>query len=108
VTALGGLLEVALHPRFAENGLVYMTYAKGREGQCLDNRSGAGPPEGNRAGGSSRYLCRKHMEFVRHKLWREDRLRSRRISLSHRRRAAGAGSCAERRRSRRKSIAAAR
>jgi len=31
VTALGGLLEVALHPRFAENGLVYLTYAKGRE-----------------------------------------------------------------------------
>src|SRR6187399_3261961 len=26
VTALGGLLEVALHPRFAENGLVYLTY----------------------------------------------------------------------------------
>ena len=31
VTALGGLLEVALHPRFAENGWVYLTYAKGRE-----------------------------------------------------------------------------
>jgi aldose sugar dehydrogenase len=32
VTALGGLLEVALHPRFAENGLLYLTYAKGGEG----------------------------------------------------------------------------
>lgn len=32
VTALGGLLEVALHPRFAENAFVYLTYAKGREG----------------------------------------------------------------------------
>jgi len=32
VTALGGLLEVALHPRFAENGLLYLTYAKAGEG----------------------------------------------------------------------------
>jgi len=32
VTALGGLLEVALHPRFAENGLLYLSYAKGGEG----------------------------------------------------------------------------
>ena len=32
VTALGGLLEVALHPRFSENGLLYLTYAKGGEG----------------------------------------------------------------------------
>ncbi len=27
---LGGLLDVALHPRFAENRLLYLTYAKGR------------------------------------------------------------------------------
>ena len=27
---LGGLLDVALHPRFAENRIVYLSYAKGR------------------------------------------------------------------------------
>ena len=27
-TGLGGLLDVALHPRFAENRLIYMTYSK--------------------------------------------------------------------------------
>ena len=32
VTALGGLLEVALHPKFEDNGFVYLTYAKGGEG----------------------------------------------------------------------------
>jgi glucose/arabinose dehydrogenase len=32
VTALGGLLEVSLHPRFAENGLLYLTYSKAGEG----------------------------------------------------------------------------
>jgi len=31
-TALGGLLEVALHPKFAENGFVYLTYSKGGDG----------------------------------------------------------------------------
>ena len=31
-TVLGGLLEVALHPRFAENGFVYLTYSKGGQG----------------------------------------------------------------------------
>jgi len=31
-TALGGLLEVALHPKFSENGFVYLTYTKGRDG----------------------------------------------------------------------------
>lgn len=31
-TVLGGLLEVALHPRFAENSFVYLTYSKGGQG----------------------------------------------------------------------------
>jgi glucose/arabinose dehydrogenase len=31
VAALAGLLEVALHPKFAENRVVYLTYSKGRE-----------------------------------------------------------------------------
>jgi glucose/arabinose dehydrogenase len=30
-TALGGLLEVALHPRFAENSVVYLTYTKAND-----------------------------------------------------------------------------
>jgi glucose/arabinose dehydrogenase len=30
-TALGGLLEVALHPKFAENRLLYLSYAKANE-----------------------------------------------------------------------------
>jgi glucose/arabinose dehydrogenase len=30
-TALGGLLEVALHPKFAENRVVYLTYTKANE-----------------------------------------------------------------------------
>ena len=30
-TALGGLLEIALHPKFAENGVVYLTYTKANE-----------------------------------------------------------------------------
>jgi len=28
---LGGLLDVVLHPRFADNGLVYLAYSKGRD-----------------------------------------------------------------------------
>ena len=32
-TGLGGLLDVALHPRFAENHLIYLTYSKPGEGQ---------------------------------------------------------------------------
>ena len=33
---LGGLLDVVLHPRFAENGLLYLSYSKGRD---VDTRS---------------------------------------------------------------------
>jgi glucose/arabinose dehydrogenase len=32
VTALGGLLDVLLHPNFAQNQLLYLTYTKGGEG----------------------------------------------------------------------------
>jgi glucose/arabinose dehydrogenase len=32
ITALGGLLDVALHPSFARNGLVYLTYSKAGDG----------------------------------------------------------------------------
>jgi glucose/arabinose dehydrogenase len=32
ITTLGGLLEVLPHPKFAQNGLVYLSYSKGGEG----------------------------------------------------------------------------
>jgi glucose/arabinose dehydrogenase len=32
ITALGGLLDVLPHPQFAENGLIYLSYTKGGEG----------------------------------------------------------------------------
>src|SRR4029079_13770012 len=32
-TGLGGLLDVSLHPNFAENRLIYLTYSKPGEGQ---------------------------------------------------------------------------
>ena len=32
---LSGLMDVALHPRFAENQLIYLTYNKGRAGDAL-------------------------------------------------------------------------
>jgi glucose/arabinose dehydrogenase len=32
ITALGGLLEVLPHPKFADNGLLYFTYSKGGDG----------------------------------------------------------------------------
>jgi glucose/arabinose dehydrogenase len=32
ITVLGGLLEVLLHPDFAANGILYLSYAKGGEG----------------------------------------------------------------------------
>ena len=62
VTALGGLLEVALHPKFEDNGFVYLTYAKGRGRESLHDGDGAWPFEGKRAGRSSRDLCRQHAE----------------------------------------------
>jgi glucose/arabinose dehydrogenase len=32
ITVLGGLLDVVLHPNFAQNGFIYLSYAKGGEG----------------------------------------------------------------------------
>jgi glucose/arabinose dehydrogenase len=32
ITVLGGLLDVVPHPNFAQNGLIYLSYAKGGEG----------------------------------------------------------------------------
>jgi glucose/arabinose dehydrogenase len=32
-TGLGGLLDVALHPQYASNHLIYLTYSKPGEGQ---------------------------------------------------------------------------
>ena len=47
VTALGGLLEVALHPKFEENGFVYLTYAKGVEGNLSTTAMARGRLKGS-------------------------------------------------------------
>jgi glucose/arabinose dehydrogenase len=44
---LSGLMDVALHPRFAENRLVYLTYNKGREDGMLATVLARGRLEGN-------------------------------------------------------------
>jgi glucose/arabinose dehydrogenase len=44
---LSGLMDVALHPRFAENKLVYLTYNKGREDNMLATVLARGRLEGN-------------------------------------------------------------
>jgi aldose sugar dehydrogenase len=47
VTALGGLLEVALHPKFEDNGFVYLTYAKGMEGNLSTTAMARGRLKGS-------------------------------------------------------------
>ena len=47
VTALGGLLEVALHPKFEDNGFVYLTYAKGVEGNLSTTAMARGRLKGS-------------------------------------------------------------
>ena len=46
-TVLGGLLEVALHPRFAENSFVYLTYSKGGQGNLSTTALARGRLNGN-------------------------------------------------------------
>jgi glucose/arabinose dehydrogenase len=46
--ALAGLLEVALHPRFAENRLVYLSYSKGREDNLSTTALARGRFDGTR------------------------------------------------------------
>jgi aldose sugar dehydrogenase len=48
VAVLGGLLDVALHPRFSENRLVYLSYSKGRD----DKRSTTAVARGRLEGAS--------------------------------------------------------
>ena len=40
---LGGLMDVVLHPRFAENKLIYLTYSKPRRQRARSRRAGARP-----------------------------------------------------------------
>ena len=44
---LGGLHEVALHPKFAENGFVYLTYAKAGEGNLTTTALARGRLKGD-------------------------------------------------------------
>jgi glucose/arabinose dehydrogenase len=48
ITALGGLLEVLPHPQFAENGLVYLSYSKGGEGNLSTTAVARGRLEGKK------------------------------------------------------------
>ena len=54
---LGGLMDIALHPRFAENQLVYLTYHKPAASSpgtspALQPTGRCSPPEGARGGGA--------------------------------------------------------
>ena len=73
-TALGGLLEVALHPKFAENQLVYLTYAKAQREEPDDDRAGARPLRRQGAGRRQGHLRRQQLEQVGHQLRRADRV----------------------------------
>ena len=44
---LSGLMDVALHPKFAENQILYLTYNKGREGGMMATVLARGRLEGN-------------------------------------------------------------
>jgi glucose/arabinose dehydrogenase len=46
-TVLGGLLEVALHPKFADNGFVYLTYTKARQDNLTTTALARGRLRGN-------------------------------------------------------------
>jgi glucose/arabinose dehydrogenase len=47
ITTLGGLLEVLPHPNFAANGFVYLSYAKGGEGNLATTALARGRLDGN-------------------------------------------------------------
>jgi glucose/arabinose dehydrogenase len=53
VTVLGGLLEVLLHPDFAANRLVYLSYSKGGEGNLSTTAIARGRFDGERLTGMS-------------------------------------------------------
>jgi glucose/arabinose dehydrogenase len=46
LTLLGGLLDVLPHPNFAQNGLIYLTYAKGGEGNLATTALARGRLDG--------------------------------------------------------------
>ena len=46
ITVLGGLLDVLPHPNFAQNGLIYLTYAKGGEGNSATTALSRGRLDG--------------------------------------------------------------
>jgi glucose/arabinose dehydrogenase len=57
---LGGLMDLALHPKFAENKLVYFAYSKpGEKGATL--AVARGHWDGGRAQGRERCLCRRRV-----------------------------------------------
>jgi glucose/arabinose dehydrogenase len=51
ITTLGGLLEVLPHPQFAQNGLIYLSYSKGGEGNLSTTALARGKLVGKRIEG---------------------------------------------------------
>ncbi len=104
---LGGLLEVALHPRFAQNQLLYLTYTKTREDNLTTTALARARFDGKALERGEGNLRRQQLEQVDDELRRAAGLRSQRLPVHDRRRAAGAGARAEHARSRRQGAAAA-
>jgi aldose sugar dehydrogenase len=57
----GGLLDLALHPRFAENRLVYLTLAEGTQDANRTASRGAGWGRGGSRGGGHLSQCRRQV-----------------------------------------------
>ena len=82
---------------------------EGARGQALHDGAGARPTfDGKALVDVEGHLRRQHVEHVEHELRRPHRVRSRRLPLSHGRRAPGAGARAETRGARRQGAAPAR
>ena len=78
---LSGLMDVALHPRFAENRLVYLTYNKGRERRHDGHRARARPARGHGPQGREGPLRRRAVVGRRRRLRVAHRVRPRRHAL---------------------------
>ena len=100
-----GLLDVALHPRFAENRVIYLSYSKASEDNLTTTALARAVFDGTALKDVKGDLRRQLVEQVEHELRRTHRVRSGRPAVPHRRRASGAGSRAEHWRPRRQGSA---
>ena len=83
-----GLLEVALHPNFAQNRMLYLTFSKAQADKAVHHRAGPRPLR-ERSVDQCRAALRVGLTRPR-PLRRQDRLRRERIPLPHAGRSAGA------------------